>query len=75
MQDNKKIRQEIIGLITKKDIQDTEEYIRKISRNELALALMDRGFDKENIEQQLAVLCEDGSFALDEQNLYQYEET
>lgn len=75
MQDNKKIREEIIGLITQKDIRDTEEYIRKISRNELALALMDRGFDKENIEQQLAALCEDGSFALDEQNLYQYEET
>ena len=75
MHDNEKIRQKIIDIITQKDVQQSEEYIRKISRNELTLELLDKGLDQEGVELQLKELCDEGSFVMDEQNIYQYEET
>lgn len=74
MENNRQLKTEIIDLMNRHDIQQAEEYIRKVNRNELLKELMDMGYDKEAIDQELAALCNEGSFALDEQNLYQYEQ-
>jgi len=75
MNSDNKIREEILLIFSGKDIQESEAYIRKISRNELIKELMDKGFDKGKIDRQLSALCNKGAFALDEQNVYQYEES
>jgi len=59
--------------LSEKGIAGSEEYQSRISRNELVSELIAKGYSKEAIDEQLEQLCTDGTLAMDEQNVYQYD--
>ena len=68
-----KIAEEIIKVMGEKGIPMSEEKERMISRIDLVSELMGKGYDKEDIEAGVAQLCSDGTLAMDEQSIYQYD--
>jgi hypothetical protein len=66
------IGKEILDTIQNKG-EPSEEYERMISRQDLLAELMAKGCDKESIDNTLASLCNDGTLAMDELNVYQYD--
>lgn len=67
------ITTEIMRSLSEKGIAGSEEYQSRISRNELVSELIAKGYSKEAIDEQLEQLCTDGTLAMDEQNVYQYD--
>jgi hypothetical protein len=66
------IDKEILDIIENKG-EPSEEYERMISRQDLLSELMAKGYDKESFDDALAGLCNDGTLAMDELNVYQYD--
>jgi hypothetical protein len=66
------IGKEILDIIQNKG-EPSEEYERMISRQDLFSELMAKGYDKEALDDTLTTLCNDGTLAMDELNVYQYD--
>lgn len=66
------IGKEILDIIQNKG-EPSEEYERMISRRDLLAELMAKGWDKESFDDTLTALCNDGTLAMDELNVYQYD--
>jgi hypothetical protein len=66
------IGEKILDIIQIKG-EPSEEYERMISRQDLLSELMAKGYDKESFDDTLAALCNDGTLAMDELNVYQYD--
>ena len=68
------LHEEIIKVLSAKGIKDSEEYRLKVSRNDMDSELTMLGFDKEDIDREIERLCNDGTLAMDEVNIYEYDE-
>jgi hypothetical protein len=66
------IGEKILDIIQNKGAP-SEEYERMISRQDLFSELMANGYDKESFDDALTALCNDGTLAMDELNVYQYD--
>lgn len=66
------IGEKILDIIQNKG-EPSEEYERMIPRQDLLSELMAKGYDKESLEDALTALCNDGTLAMDELNVYQYD--
>ncbi len=68
------LHEAVIKVLAEKGIKDSEEYRLKISRIDMDSELTVQGFSKEEIEAEIERLCGDGTLAMDEMNIYEYEE-
>jgi hypothetical protein len=66
------IGKKILDIIQSKG-EPSEAYERMISRQDLLSELMAKGYDKESFDTALNALCNDGTLAMDELNVYQYD--
>ena len=65
----------IINILNEKGIKDaSEEYESRISKSDMVSELTIAGYSKEAIEKEIEKLCNDGSLAMDEINIYVYDE-
>lgn len=68
------LHEEIKKIFLEKGIMDTEEYNRRISKTDLFTELAPLGFSKEEIDTEIERLCLNGTLAMDEINVYDYDE-
>lgn len=55
-------------------MKDIGEYEQKITRVEITSELIRKGYDKERIDRTIEKLCQDGTLAMDEQDIYLYDD-
>ncbi len=68
------LKDEIMHILSEHGIKEAaEDYDWKISRVDMVSELITKGFDKEAIDEALEQLCVNGTLAMDEQNVYQYD--
>lgn len=67
------LKQNMLDVIAQRDIQQGEDYLRKMNKAAFISCLMEKGHEKEAIEEALIQLCDEGCFVADEQNVYEYE--
>ena len=67
------MKEKIIEVIREKGLQDIGEYEQKIARATLTSELIGCGYDKEKIDAAIQQLCENGTLAMDEQDIYLYD--
>jgi len=69
------LKDHILRILSEKGTATANEaYQVKLPRTEMLSALLQLGYNKENIELALEELCGDGTLALDELNIYQYDQ-
>ncbi len=69
------LRQEIINILNEKGLKDlSEEYELRMSKSEMISELTLKGYSKEAIDEEIEKLCTDGGVAMDEINIYVYDE-
>lgn len=68
------LKTEIINLLMHNGINDSEEYHLKMPKTDMVSELTVKGYSKEDIDLALEKLCTDGGLAMDEINIYMYDE-
>lgn len=68
------IEQQIFKYFSQNGMKDIGEYEQKITRVEITSELIRKGYDKERIDRTIEKLCQDGTLAMDEQDIYLYDD-
>ncbi|KAA5532176.1 hypothetical protein F0919_15355 [Taibaiella lutea] len=68
------LHEQIRKVLSEKGIKDTEEYNLRVSKTDMQTELTAQGFSKEEIDEELERLCLNGTLAMDEINIYDYDE-
>lgn len=69
------LHEQIRKLFAEKGMTDeAEEYNRRISKADMFSELTAQGFDREAIDKEIERLCLNGTLAMDEVNIYDYDE-
>jgi hypothetical protein len=71
---NMELHEQIKKVLAEKGIRDTEEYNLRVPKTDMLTELTARGFAKEEIDEELERLCLNGTLAMDEINVYDYDE-
>lgn len=68
------IEQQIFKYFSQNGMKDIGAYEQKITRVEITSELIRKGYDKERIDRTIEKLCQDGTLAMDEQDIYLYDD-
>jgi len=68
------LHDQIRKVLAEKGVTDNEEYNLRISKTDMLTELTAQGFSKEDIDKELETLCLNGTLAMDEINIYDYDE-